>query len=128
MKKVQIVLVAALVAMTASTSYAQEAQPQGQAQGRGQRMAALLKDITLSADQKVKFDSIAAKFAGQRQAMMQDQSLDQDGRRAKMREMLTKQSDEIKAILTDEQKKAFEKNLADMQARGPGGGQRPPEG
>lgn len=37
--------------------------------------------------------------------------------------MQTKQTDEVKAILTDDQKKIFEKNQADMQARMPG---RPP--
>jgi hypothetical protein len=43
-----------------------------------------------------------------------------------MREASGKQADELKALLTDEQKKVFEKNQADLQARMQGGGQRPP--
>jgi Spy/CpxP family protein refolding chaperone len=129
MKKFQIVLVAALVAMTASAAVAQDPQPQpqGQPQGSGQgrggnRMAALMQGITLSADQQAKLDTLSKKFADQRQAVMQDQSLDQDARRAKMRDAMMKQADDIKALLTDEQKKVFEKNWADMQARMQGGG------
>ena len=88
-------------------------------------MAALMNGITLSADQQVKVDSIAKKYADARQSMMQDQSLDQDARRAKMREQMGKQAEEIKAVLNDEQKKVFDKNREDMQARM--GGQRPPQ-
>src|SRR4051812_18640190 len=105
MKKLQVLLVAAALCMTASAAFAQDAQPQGQGagQGRGARMiAALLQGITLTTDQQTKVDSLSKKFAADRQAMMQDQSLDQDARRGKMREAMTKQSDEIKALLTDD--------------------------
>jgi Spy/CpxP family protein refolding chaperone len=127
MKKLQLLAAAVLLAGTAVTAAAQEPQAQGQRQGGGgNRMAALMQGITLTADQQTKFDEITKKYADARQTMMQDQSLDQDARRAKMREAMTKQSDEIKSLLTDDQKKVFEKNLADMQARMQGG-QRPPQ-
>jgi len=91
-------------------------------------MAALMQGITLSAEQQAKVDSVAKRYADARQSMMQDQSLDQDARRAKMREAMGKQAEEIKVLLTDDQKKVFEKNQADMQARMQnGGGQRPPQ-
>jgi Spy/CpxP family protein refolding chaperone len=58
--------------------------------------------------------------------MMNDQSADRDAMRTKMRDMMTKQQDDIKALLTDEQKKIFEKNVTDMAARRSAGGGRPP--
>lgn len=129
MKKLQLVLVAAMLAGSTSAGVAQDAQPQGgQRGGGGRMMAALMQGITLSAEQQTKFDALAKKYADARQTAMQDQTLDQDGRRAKMREAMTKQSDEIKALLNDDQKKVFEKNQGDMRARmQQGGGQRPPQ-
>lgn len=117
MTKSQFLLAAALLFGSAAMAIAQDPQPQGERRGGGNRMAALLQGITLTAEQQVKVDSIAKKYADARQAMMQDQSVDQDTRRAKMREAMTKQTDEIKAVLTDEQKKVFEKNVGEMQAR-----------
>lgn len=137
MKKLQVLTVAALLAATSTTVMAQEPQPQGQRGGGpggpggpgGQNMGAMMfKDITLTAEQQTKADSITKKYQGERMALRQDQSLDMDARRAKGRELMTKQNDELKALLNDEQKKVFDKNLADMQARmQQGGGQRPPQ-
>ena len=128
MKKLQLVLVAALLASGTAVASAQEPQPQGQRPGGGGRMmAALMQGITLTAEQQTKFDAIQKTYADARQTVMQDESLDQAARRAKMREAMTKQSDEIKGLLTDEQKKVFEKNQADMQARMQQGGGRPPQ-
>ena len=131
MKKSQIAFVAVLLAGAASVAMAREPQPQGQPQrggGGGRMMAALTQGITLTVEQQTKFDEIAKKYADARHALMQDQSVDQAARRAEMREGMAKQSDEIEALLTDDQKKVFEKNQADTQARmQQGGGQRPPE-
>ncbi|HEY8175335.1 MAG TPA: hypothetical protein VIF32_06580 [Gemmatimonadaceae bacterium] len=128
MRKLQLVLVAAMLVGAASVSFAQDAQQQAAPPpGRPNMMATLMQGITLSAEQQPKVDSIVKKYSEERQALRQDQSLDQDARRAKGRELMAKQSDEIKALLTDDQKKVFEKNLADAQARMQGGGQRPPQ-
>jgi Spy/CpxP family protein refolding chaperone len=128
MKKLQAVLAAALLVGATSVAAAQDPQPQpaGQPQGRPNMMAMLMQGITLTAEQQTKLDAITKKYSDERQALMADQSLDRDARRAKGREMMTKQADEIKVLLTDEQKKVFEKNQADAQARMQGGGQRPP--
>jgi Spy/CpxP family protein refolding chaperone len=127
MRKLQLVLVAAMLVGAASVSFAQDAQQQAAPpQGRPNMMATLMQGITLSAEQQPKVDAIVKKYSEERQALRQDQSLDQDARRAKGRELMAKQSDEIKALLTDDQKKVFEKNVTDMQARMQGGGQRPP--
>ena len=126
MRKVQSVLMVALMLCTATVAQAQQPQGQGGQRGGG-RTAMLMEGITLTAEQQVRMDSLTKKFADQRQAMMSDDSMDRDARMTKMREMMTKQQDEIKALLTDEQKKVFEKNVADMATRRPsGGGGRPP--
>jgi len=127
MRKVQIVVATAL--LLASTAVAQ-AQPPGGGGGGGQRgggrgqMTALMAGITLTAEQQVKVDSITKKYVDERAAWPQD--MDRETRMAKNTEMMTKQRDEVKALLTDEQKKVFEKNVADMAARMQQGGGRPP--
>jgi len=129
MKKLQVMLVAAALFGGASVATAQDAQPQSAPpRGRGNMMAALMQGITLTAEQQVKVDSITKKYADQRQALMAElQGADQDTRRAKMREVMGKQSNEIKAVLTEDQKKIFEKNQSDLQARMQQGAGRPPQ-
>jgi Spy/CpxP family protein refolding chaperone len=127
MKKLQFLFVAAMLVGSVSVASAQDAQQQAAPRsGRGNMMAALMQGITLTAEQQTKVDSITKKYADQRQTLMQDQSLDQDARRAKGAELRNKQLEEVKAVLTDEQKKVLEKNQADMQARMQQGGGRPP--
>ena len=128
MRRIQIVLVVASLACISSAIAAQETQPQGgQRQGRPNMMAALMQGITLTTEQQTKIDALTKKYDDQRAALRADQSLDMDARRAKGRELAGKQSDEVKTLLTGEQKKVFEKNLADMQARMQQGGGRPPQ-
>ena len=128
MRTARVAFAAMLLVGIATVAQAQTPQGQGQGQrmGGGRNMAALMTGITLSAEQQVKFDSLSTKNTEARQAMMADQTTDMDTRRTKMRELMTRQQDDIKAILTDDQKKVFEKNVADMQARMPQGGGRPP--
>lgn len=124
MRKLQLGLVAAMLVATTSVAAAQDAQPRQQGQ-RPNMMAMLMTGITLTAEQQTKVDSITKKFDEARTALRADQTLDREARMAKSRELTTKVSDEVKALLTDEQKKVFDKNQADMQARMQGGG-RPP--
>lgn len=131
MKKFQLALAAAMLVGATSIAAAQDQQPASAPQGQGrpnaaQMMERMMTGITLSAAQKTSIDSVAKSFGDQMLALRQDQSLDQDARRAKSRELRGKQTDAIKALLTDDQKKVFEKNMADMQAQ-MGGGQRPPQ-
>lgn len=140
MKKLQVLVVAALLVGSASIATAQDPQPQPQPQPQGQGqgqapgragnrgMAMLLQGITLTAEQQVQMDSINARTQAQRQAYMADQTLEGPARREKMMEMMNKQREEIKAVLTAEQKTVFEKNVAEMRARmQQQGGQRPPQ-
>jgi Spy/CpxP family protein refolding chaperone len=127
MRKLQLVLVAAMLAGGTSVAAAQEPQPQSQRQGRPDMMAMVMQGITLTAEQQTKVDSIAKKYGSELTTLRADQSLDRETRMAKSREIRTKQQEEIKALLTDDQKKVFEKNVADMQARMQQGGGRPPQ-
>lgn len=123
MKKLQLLVVAALMAVGSSTAFAQDGRRAG-----GDPNAMLLQGITLSAEQQAKADSLGKNMMGEMQKMRADSTLDRETRMAKGREMRTKHMDALKAILTDEQKKVLEKNVADMQARmQQGGGQRPPQ-
>ena len=123
MKKLQLLAVAALLAVGSSTAVAQEGRRAG-----GDPNAMLLQGITLTAEQQAKADSLGKNMMGEMMKMRADSTVDRETRMAKGREMRTKHMDALKAILTDEQKKIFDKNVADMQARmQQGGGQRPPQ-
>jgi hypothetical protein len=82
--------------------------------GRPNMSAMLFKDITLTPAQQVKADSISAKYREQMQALRNGGG-DQQEMRAKRTELMEKQRDELKAILTDDQKKVFDKNYEDMR-------------
>jgi len=131
MRKLQLVVAAALLAVVSSGAVAQGGGGVGGGGGggRGGMSPAQMKEmyfagITLSAEQNTKVDSIMKVYADMNTALRADQTLDQQARRTKMQENRTKQNDDLKAVLTDEQKKVFEKTLADMAARMGGG--RPP--
>jgi hypothetical protein len=76
--------------------------------------AMLFKDITLTPVQQAKADSIQAKYREQMQAL-RSAGGDQQEMRTKRTELQEKQRDELKAILTDDQKKVFDKNYEDMR-------------
>jgi len=114
MKKVRLAMMAAAMFLGISTvAHAQE--PQQQSRGNRPNMAAMLfKDITLTPAQTAKRDSIEAKYRDQMQALRAAGG-DQQEMRTKRTELMEKQRDEFKAILTDDQKKTFDKNVEDMR-------------
>lgn len=122
-----IVAAATLVAMSSTVAIAQGggggAPGGGQGRGGAGQMTAMMAGITLSAEQQVKVDTVVAKYRTLNAAIPQEDA----DRRTKMMANTTKRNEEIKAILTDEQKKVFDKNVADMAARMQGGGRPPAE-
>lgn len=115
----------ALLAMAMFFGITTVAQAQDQP-GRGNRpnmSAMLLKDITLSTAQQAKVDSINAKYRDQMMAL-RNEGGDRETMMSKRRDLMEKQRDEIKAVLTDDQKKTFDKNVEDMRANM--GNRRPP--
>ena len=124
MRKARLAMtVAAMLLGITTAARAQDAQQQGRG-NRGNQVAALFKDITLTDAQTAKRDSIVAKYRDQQQAIRSEmQSGDRQTAMGKMRELMTKQRDEFKGILTDDQKKQFDKNVEEMAAQR----QRPPQ-
>ena len=62
------------------------------------------------------------------QALMQNESLSQEDRRAQARTISEGTNNSIKALLTDEQKQKFDAMQANMRRGGPGGPPPPPNG
>ena len=100
--------------------------------GGGQQMMQMMfEGITLSAAQQTKVDSI---MAGYREKMMalprpeQGTPPTEEQRTARMK-LTEERTTAIKGVLTADQVKTFEANMAKMpQGRGMGGGGRPPAG
>lgn len=97
----------------------------GGGQGRGGRgMQALMANITLSAEQQTKVDSIVAKFRAER-PQMPGQDADSATRAAgfaKMQEYNNKQYDAIREVLTADQQKVFDENRKNLPQGRRGGG------
>jgi len=114
MKKVRLaMMVAAMFLGMTTVAHAQDPQQAGRG-NRPNMSAMLFKDITLSPAQQAKADSIQTKYRDQMQALRASGG-DQQEMRTKRMEMMEKQRDELKAILTDDQKKTFDKNVEDMR-------------
>lgn len=99
------------------------------AQGRGQMMTAearvkqLDEALTLTADQKTKITAIYTKMQDDMRAMMRDGGGDQQANREKMMESMRATRDQVRALLTDEQKAKFDA-MPQRGGRGEGRGAR----
>jgi Skp family chaperone for outer membrane proteins len=112
MKKVRLaMLVTAMFLGMTTVAHAQDQQGRG---NRPNMAAMLLKDITLSPAQQAKVDSINTKYRDQMQAL-RNEGGDREAMMQKRRDLMEKQRDELKAVLTDDQKKTFDKNVEDMR-------------
>lgn len=77
----------------------------------------LFKDITLTAAQSAKVDTIMLQGAAKQQEAMaaaRSGGGDMAAMRESMQKMNTERNDALKAVLTDEQKKKFDENVAAM--------------
>src|SRR6266550_1276006 len=115
--------IALCVGMTSVAAAQGQTEPQQQGQGemrRGGRSEWLLKDITLTDAQKTQIKTIREKYLPQqmelRKAAQATGSMD-DASRTKMTDLQPKQANEIRAILTADQQKVFDKNLGEMKER-----------
>jgi Spy/CpxP family protein refolding chaperone len=101
-------------------------------QGRGamqQRQNEMLfRGITLTEAQRAKIDTLQTAQRTSMQEMMQSGAMQDPSARERVAEMRTKHNDDIRAVLTPEQRTQFDKNVAEMPNRGMGGpgGARPP--
>jgi periplasmic protein CpxP/Spy len=100
----------------------QGAPPQGGPGARGGGMSRMLfAGIDLTDAQKADLQKIMEKYRAQREALRpaggQPQGPPDDATRAKMMDIMTKSEADYRAILTPDQQKIFDKNVADMKAR-----------
>lgn len=114
----------------APSASATDAGRDGRGPGRGgpggfRGEQALLRNITLTADQQQRVDSIRARYRAQMEQMREQSGGDRTAMRGQMRTMMEKQQAEIRDVLTPEQQRQFDQNVADMRARMERGGGRP---
>jgi len=90
-------------------------------QGRGGRgMQMLFEGITLTADQQTKVDAITTKYRAQMQELMPNGMQGgppSDDARHKMEEIREHQTHDIRELLTDDQRKVFDANVATQKKR-----------
>jgi len=85
---------------------------------------AMLRDITLSADQKAKLDSLHAMHQAEMDRMRASGDTMPIMDRDHMRMMMQQHASEVRAILTPDQQAIFDRNVADMRNRMQQGGRR----
>jgi periplasmic protein CpxP/Spy len=126
MKHIKSIVLLAL-ALVASAALAQQEPPKGagdQPQGQRRGMPSVddqLKNLTdklsLTADQQTKIKPILEDQSQQMQALMKDDSLSQDDRRAKGRSIRESTNTKIRDVLTDDQKKKYDEWQQEMRDR-----------
>ncbi len=135
--KVALVLATLATAVVAAPAAAQQGggRPGGMGQGgpggdpaamQARQNERLFEGITLSAEQKVKVDSIQTAARTAQQAAMQGGGMRDPETRERMRVQRQATMAAIRGVLTAEQQTKFDANLAAMPAMQAGG--RPPEG
>jgi Spy/CpxP family protein refolding chaperone len=119
-----VAMVAAMFVAVSTVAKAQDAQQQGRrGGGRGPNVVSLLKDsLHVSDAVAAKADSIVKVYQAKNQELMQSANGDMQAVRPKMQELRTEQANAIKALLTDEQKAAYDKLMASMGGGRRGGG------
>ena len=95
----------------------QQGKPAASAQHQGRGHAMMLKGITLSAEQQAKLDALMAKHHTQREAAAPSGARPDSAARAKMRADMDKHYAEIRDLLTADQQKVFDANMAQMKER-----------
>ncbi|MHB1863213.1 MAG: hypothetical protein ACYCVL_09615 [Gemmatimonadaceae bacterium] len=126
MRKLAMVALA-VMCMGGSASMAAAQGGMGGGRGRGpmiDRWIAQPTAITLTADQQKKFDSLKTAMTGEQQKARDDAGDDRQAMMGKFMEINKKYQEAVRAILTPDQQKTFDENVAAMGRgrRGGGGG------
>jgi Spy/CpxP family protein refolding chaperone len=114
MKLTRIAALIGIMALAAPAAYAQGGGGGGQG-GRGRGVERLLQGVTLTDAQKASVDSIGQAFRAQLPPGQPGAQPD-SAARAKRMEVMQQQYAAVRAVLTAEQQKVFDKNLEDMRA------------
>ena len=128
MRKLAMVALAALcMGGTASVAAAQGGMG-GMGGGRGQRMSMIDRAlqqptaITLTADQQKQVDSLKTAMTEEQRSARESGGDDRQAMMAKFQEISKKYMGDVRALLTPEQQKTFDANVAAMPQRGRRGG------
>lgn len=117
-------LSSALLAVSASVALAQDPSgPPGGGMGTrgpGRYIQALLNGITLTPQQQATVDSIQAVYTPQMRALFTPGSPPDSTGRARMAALRSTENAAIRGVLTPEQQKVFDKNVAEMPPMGAG--------
>ncbi len=116
-----IALCAGMTSVAAAQGQPEPKEGQGEVRRGGGMGGMLLKDITLTDAQKEQIKTIREKYVPKqlelRKAVQATGGPPDEATRAKMMELQTQQSTEIRAILTADQQKTFDHNLHEMKER-----------
>ena len=116
-----IALCAGMTSVAAAQGQPENQQGQGEMRRGGGMGGMLLKDITLTDAQKDQVKTIREKYLPQQMELRkQAQAVGgppDEATRNKMMDLQTQQATDIRAILTADQQKVFDKNLAEMKER-----------
>lgn len=123
----KLAMVALVVMTMGGTASMAAAQGGGMAGGRGRmsmidRLLTQPTAITLTADQQKKVDSLKTAQTAEMSAAREAAGDDRQAMFGKMREINTKYEAAVRALLTPEQQKTFDENVAAMPQRGRRGG------
>ena len=114
-------LCAGMTSVAAAQGQPEPKEGQGEMRRGGGMGGMLLKDITLTEAQKEQVKTIREKYVPRqlelRKAVQATGGPPDDATRAKMMELQSQQSAEIRAILTADQQKTFDQNLHEMKER-----------
>ena len=127
MKAIRIATLAVALCAGMTSVAAAQGQPEPGKQGQGEMRRGggmggmLLKDITLTDAQKDQIKTIREKYVPRqlelRKAVQATGGPPDEATRAKMMELQSQQSVEIRAVLTADQQKTFDHNLHEMKER-----------
>lgn len=119
MKAIRIVTLAVALGTVMTSVAGAQGQPEPAKQGQGGGMGGMiLKGITLTDAQKAKVKAIREEYAPKMMEIRKtSQTTGMPPNRAKMTELQTAQSAEIRALLTADQQVIFDRNAAEMKAR-----------
>ena len=114
-------LCAGMTSVAAAQGQPEPKEGQGEMRRGGGMGGMLLKDITLTEAQKEQVKTIREKYVPRqlelRKAVQATGGPPDEATRAKMMELQSQQSAEIRAILTADQQKTFDHNLHEMKEK-----------
>jgi protein CpxP len=116
-----IALCAGMTSVAAAQGQPEPKEGQGEMRRGGGMGGMLLKDITLTDAQKDQIKTIREKYVPKqlelRKAVQATGAPPDEATRAKMMELQSQQSAEIRAVLTPDQQKTFDHNLHELKER-----------